>query len=97
MDFKLLYTDPALKDLADIFEWSWEKHPGTTEKFAASLIEHIGLLKMFPRLGAPVSGYPGIRRLSHSPLLVYYRVLEGRQVVEILHIWHGARRSPRLG
>jgi plasmid stabilization system protein ParE len=96
VDFKVRYTDPSLKDLADIFEWSWEKHPGTTEKFAASLIEHIELLKTFPRLGVLVSGHSDVRRLSHSPLQVYYRLHQGRKVVEILHVWHGARRPPKL-
>jgi plasmid stabilization system protein ParE len=74
--------------------WSWENHPGTTERFANSLLNHVDLLKEFPNLGAPVRGYPGVRRLQHSPLNVYYRVLLEARKIEILHFWHGARRDP---
>jgi hypothetical protein len=42
--------------------WSWQNHPGTTERFANALLNHVDLLKDLPYLGAPVRGYPGIRR-----------------------------------
>jgi len=74
--------------------WSWQNHSGTTERFADALLNHVDLLKVFPHLGAPVRGYPGVRRLLHSPLYVYYRVLLEPQKVEILHFWHRARRGP---
>ncbi len=96
MDFKVLYTEGALADLADIFARSWEEHPGTTERFASSLLNHVDLLKSFPRMGAPVSKYPGVRCLTHSPLQVFYRLDDAKRVVEILHFWHGARKKPQF-
>ncbi len=96
MDFKVVYTEPALDDLEAVMSWSWEKHPGTSERFAHSLLNHIDLLKDFPYLGAPLKGYPGVRRLLHSPLHVYYRVHEEKRVIEILHFWHTAREEPEL-
>jgi plasmid stabilization system protein ParE len=53
-------------------------------------------LKNFPYLGAPVRGYPGVRRLQHSPLHVYYRALPESRKVEILHFWHASRPLPRF-
>ena len=96
MDFKVLYTEPALADLKAVLGWSWEKHPGTSQQFADSLLNHIDLLKDFPYLGTPVKGYPGVRRLLHSPLQVYYRIHEEKGVIEILHLWHAAREEPEL-
>ena len=95
MDFQVLYTGTALADLEEIFNRSWEKHPGTTERFANSLLNHIDLLGSFPRLGAPTD-YPGVRRLVHYPLHVYYRILAEEKRVEILRLWHAARNPPRL-
>jgi len=92
MDFKVLYTEPALADLDAVMHWSWEKHPATSERFANALLNHIDLLKDFPYVGAAVRGHPGVRQLVHSPLRVYYRLDEEKRVIEILHIWHGARR-----
>ena len=96
MDFKVVYTEPALADLETVMSWSWEKHPGTSQRFADSLLNHVDLLKDYPYLGAPVKGYPGVRRLLHSPLQVYYRIHQEKGVIEILHFWHVAREQPGL-
>jgi plasmid stabilization system protein ParE len=79
--FPSFYTEPALADLQEVMHWSWQNHPGTSERFANALLNHVDLLKDFPNLGEPVRGCPGVRRLRHSPLHVYYRVvLESRRV-----------------
>lgn len=91
MDFKILYTEPALADLETVMRWSWEKHPGASERFADSLLNHVDLLGNFPYLGARVKGFPGVRQIVHSPVQVYYRIDEEKAVIQILHIWHEAR------
>jgi len=96
VDFKVLYTEEALADLKAVMGWSWEKHPGTSEKFANSLLNHVDLLKEFPYLGTRVKDHPGVRQLLHSPLQIYYRVREDKGVIEILHFWHAARQQPEL-
>ena len=96
MDFKVIYTEPALAELADIVERSWQQHPATTERFFTSLLNHVDSLKSFPNLGAPVEEHPNVRCLLHSPLKVFYRVNKERKLVEVLHFWHGAREDPEL-
>jgi hypothetical protein len=56
-----------------------EKYPAASERFGTALWNHIELLKSFPLLGAPVKGFPGVKRLIHSPLFIYYRVREEQQ------------------
>ena len=46
MAFKILYHEDALADLEEIFVWSREKHPATTEQFANDLFAHIELLHL---------------------------------------------------
>jgi plasmid stabilization system protein ParE len=73
MAFKILTHEGALADLEEIFEWSRDKHPETTEQFANDLFEHIELLQAHPYIGTPIKGHPQLRRLLHSPLYVYSR------------------------
>ena len=71
MAFKTLYHEDALADLEEIFEWSREKHPETTEQFANELFDHLELLRNAPYLGAAVEGQPRVRKFLHSPLYVF--------------------------
>jgi plasmid stabilization system protein ParE len=93
VDFQVLYTGPALADLEEVMRWSWKNHPLTSERFANALLNDVDLLGDFPYLGAPMHGSPGIRRLQHSPLHIYYRVVLEPRRVEILHFWHVARKT----
>jgi plasmid stabilization system protein ParE len=96
MAFKILYHEDALADLEEIFAWSRDQRPETTEQFASSLFNRLDSLKAFPYIGAAVKGQPNLRRLLHSPLYVYYRVDAARGGIEILHIWHATRKPPTL-
>ena len=94
MAFKVLYHEDSLADLEEIFEWSREKHPETTEQFADDLFDHIDLLQALPYMGTPVKGHPQVRRILHTPLYIYYRLDENRGAIEILHFWHSSRKDP---
>jgi plasmid stabilization system protein ParE len=96
VDFKVLYTQAALADLEAVMEWSWDRHKATSERFAKSLLNHVDLLKTFPYLGTPTKGFPGVRRLLHSPIHVYYCIDEKRKIIEVLHFWHAVRQGPKI-
>jgi len=96
VDFQIRITEAALADFEEIFEYSWTNLPGSAERFGNAILNHVNLLKSFPFIGSPVAGYEGVRQLVHTPILIYYRVNEGPNFVEILHFWHGSRRSPRF-
>jgi plasmid stabilization system protein ParE len=91
VDFQVRITETALADFEEIIAYSWATFPGTTERFGNAILDRIDLLKNFPYIGAPEAGRPGVRQLSHKPLVVYYRVHENPDFVEILHIWHASR------
>jgi plasmid stabilization system protein ParE len=40
-----------------------------------------------------VDGRPGVRQFVHTPVLIYYRVNEAPNFVEVLHFWHGSRHD----
>ena len=95
MDYRLLYTQKALNDLAAIISHIAEDDADAASHFGSSLIEHIELLVRFPRIGGLIRKRAQIRKLVHSPYLVYYRVRENKREIEILHSRHGARKPPK--
>jgi plasmid stabilization system protein ParE len=96
MAFRVILTEPALADLEDIMNWSFDQYPNTSKRFGTALLNHVDLLERFPALGAPVKGFPGVRRLVHFPLHVYYRLNAERESVEILRFLHAMRKKPQI-
>jgi plasmid stabilization system protein ParE len=94
VDYRLFYTEKALSDLAEIIAHLAEDDAETASRFGVGLLDHVELLARFPRLGALVQQRPNVRKLAHSPMVVYYQVHEKKRVIEVLHIRHGARQAP---
>jgi plasmid stabilization system protein ParE len=92
LDYQLLYTQRALNDLAEILGFAAQDDADAASRFGASLLDHVDLLARFPRLGSVVGKRWQVRKLLHGPLLVYYRLNEGKRRVEILHFRRGARK-----
>jgi plasmid stabilization system protein ParE len=94
VDFRLLYSQRALDDLEEIVGHIAEDDAEAAERFGDSLLDHLELLERFPRIGTPTRKRAEVRKLMHSPIVVYYRIHESRRLVEILHFGHGARNPP---
>lgn len=62
-------------------------------RFGSGLLEHVDLLGRFPRMGRTIRKRSRVRKLIHSPILVYYQVHEDRRLVEVLHFRHGSREQ----
>jgi plasmid stabilization system protein ParE len=94
VDYRLPYTQKALNDLAEIIGRMAEHDAEAASRFGAGLLDHVDLLARFPHMGAPVPKRPKVRKLAHSPILVYYYVHEEKHTIEILRFRHGARQAP---
>ena len=96
MDYRLLFTQRALNDLAEIIGNIAEDDAEAASRFGNALLDHVDLLTRFPRMGSTIRKRSRVRKLLHSPILVYYRIREDKRVVEVLHLRHGSRRPTRL-
>jgi len=94
VDYNVFYTQKALSDLAEIVGHIAEDDAEAASCFGGSLIDHVELLSRFPRMGGLIRKRAHVRKLVHSPFLVYYRIREAKHEIEIVHIRHGARRPP---
>ena len=96
MDYRLLYTQRALNDLAEIIGHIADDDAEAASRFAKSLLDHLDLLTRFPRMGNTIRKRLRVRKLFHSPILVYYEVHEAAGQIEILHCRHASRKPPKF-
>ena len=90
MEFQIRFTEAALADFEEILAYSWANFPARAERFGNAILNHIELLRNYPYIGSRVKGRPQVRQLVHTPILIYYRVNESPNFVEILHPQHGS-------
>lgn len=96
MDYRVFYTQRSLSDLADIISHIAEDDAEAASRFGDSLLDHIELLARFPRMGSSIRKRARVRKLSHSPVLVYYQIREDKHLIEILHLRRASRKSPKI-
>jgi plasmid stabilization system protein ParE len=74
VDYRLDYTKKALNDLAEIIGHIADEDAEAAVRFANSLLDHLDLLTRFPRMGGILRKRSRVRKLLHSPILIYYQV-----------------------
>jgi toxin ParE1/3/4 len=90
---RVRWTAPALRDLEAIGDYIAHDSGAAADKTISRIFECVGLLETQPNMGRP-GRMPGTRELvvSDTPFVVPYRVRTDE--VEILAVFHGARRWP---
>ena len=96
MDYRLFFTQRALGDLAEIIGYIAEDDDEAALRFGSALLDHVDLLSRFPRMAGTLRRRSRVRKLVHSPILVYYQVHEDKHLVEVLHFRHASRKPPNL-
>jgi plasmid stabilization system protein ParE len=94
VDYRLLYTERALNDLGELIGYIAEDDAEAAFRFGSSLLDHVDLLARFPHMGGVIRKRSRVRKLLHSPILIYYQVHEEKRLIEVLHLRHGARKPP---
>ena len=97
MAFKVLITERANQDLANIVRYVARDRRTAAERLGYSLIDAVKLLADFPAMGrvVPERNSPNIREIIQGPYRIIYRVDEDRKTVEVLRFWHAARGNPQ--
>jgi toxin ParE1/3/4 len=90
----IVWSPEAIRDLAALRAYIAEDDPAAAQKVVLRIIEIVEqALPSNPQIGRP-GRVPGTRELVivRTPYIVPYRVR--RNVLEILRVYHGARRWP---
>jgi plasmid stabilization system protein ParE len=98
MAIKIIWSEPALGDLASLTEFIAEDNPSAAEKTGMAILKRIANLKKYPSMGrvVPEIGRQDVRELVNRPFRIIYRLDRNQAFIEILRIWHGARGEPEL-
>jgi toxin ParE1/3/4 len=94
VDYRVIISRPALRDLGVIARYVAQDNPTAAERVGLELIKIAESLTTMPWRGGQLRSRPGVRRLVLQPYLVTYRIDEGIHVVYVLRFWH-ARRDPQ--
>jgi plasmid stabilization system protein ParE len=96
VDYRVLFSQKALNDLSEIVGYvAWDDAEAAS-RFGDALLDHVNLLGRFPRMGNVIRKRSLVRKLVHSPVLVYYKIDEEKRIVNILHFRHGSRKQPKF-
>lgn len=94
MGWRIALTEQADHDLKATVAFLAAKSPAAAERLGMGLVDSIFRLVDFPFHGMAIQARPGYRRTLHRPWhLIFYRLDETAQIVEIVRIWDG-RRNP---
>jgi plasmid stabilization system protein ParE len=96
VDYRVLFTQRALSDLSEIVGHVAQDDAEASSRFGEASLDHVDLLGRFPCMGNTIRKRSRVRKLVHSPILVYYQVHQEKHLVEVLHFRHGSRKPPKL-
>lgn len=98
MDYKLVVSPSARRDLRDIVRYVSLDAPDRAIAFGQFLVSKTKILVKFPELGREVPEFadPSIREIIVRSYRVIYRVTHADHLVEIIRFWHAARGTPQI-
>lgn len=96
MAHSVVFAPLAEADLEVIVEYISRDDPYAAFRFGTELLTRAHSLGLHPYVGVTTWRREGVRYLVHYPYLIFYRVNETTEVVEILRFWHGARNPSKL-
>lgn len=97
MDYEVVWTEPAGVQLEEIRNYIAADNPTAADRVVEKILKRVELLQWTPRIGVVFrkSGKHTIRKIISGKYGIFYRIEEKAKRVEILLVWHGARREPR--
>lgn len=98
MDFQVVWSELAVNDFETVIRGLAERSPAGAETVRQQILDSTAVLSRLPYIG-PVydrdrSGRT--REIVCGSYRLFYRVREDVSQVQLLRIWHGSRREPRL-
>ena len=74
VDYRLLFRQRALTDLAEIIDYVASDDDEAASDFGGALLDHVDLPLRYPRMGSAIGDQSLVRKLVHSPILVYCHI-----------------------
>ncbi|HSY54474.1 MAG TPA: type II toxin-antitoxin system RelE/ParE family toxin [Opitutaceae bacterium] len=91
MDYRLIYTKLAERDLEEIVRYIARDNVRAAGKIGLRLIEVAETLARFPYQGVPLCNREGVRKILCAPYIIFYRVDETQRTIRVQRFWHAKR------
>ena len=97
-EYQVAWTPNALVELDQITVTIAEESRERAKRIRDDILKRIANLARFPLIGSMyrTRRRHAVREIAVKKYRIFYRVIEEARRVEILSIWHGARRDPPL-
>ncbi len=94
----VIWAPSARLDLESLASYIGATRPRAAGRFIGQVFQTVERLADFPESGRMVPEFndPAIREVIRRPCRIVYRVKAGENTVEIIRVWHAARRTPQL-
>ncbi|MEK6406395.1 MAG: type II toxin-antitoxin system RelE/ParE family toxin [Acidobacteriota bacterium] len=99
MDFKIIWSDEAIADLAGIWSYIAQHDPSAARRMASGIIDHVGILASFPFIGPryPRGSTAGtLREIVFRSYHILYDVGEASQCRDSSYLARRPRRAAVL-
>jgi len=97
--YRVIIMPRASRDLDQIHARIAKDAPLNADAMVKRILDAMEPLKTFPSRMVVIAQKGGLREPVRSvpvwPYIIYFRLVERRKLVEILHVRHGARRKPK--
>ena len=98
MDWEVVWTEPAVADLEQIVRTVASQSQTAAETLRVELLESAEVLARFPLIGPTYERdrTGRTREILCRQYRIFYRAIEDQRRIEVLTVWHSARREPKL-
>jgi len=94
MGHKIIFSPQAIADLEEAVRFIATDNPEAAVRLGEMLINRVAVLAEFPLIGSRYPKRNDVRKLVSRPYIIFYRIREKENTIDILRYWHGARRTP---
>jgi toxin ParE1/3/4 len=96
MACEVIWSERAGRDMEGIVDYISERNPKAVAGIVRKIMKRVDLLTTTPHMGKRFRQVEGkdVRFIVSGKYKVFYSIKDN--VVEILSVWHGARRDPDL-
>ena len=98
MDYKVIWDDEAIQDLARVVTYINQFNPMAARKTGETILNKVKLIGSFPLLGKifHTLNREEVREVPVPPYRIIYHVGHADKYVRILKVWHGMRQEPEM-
>lgn len=98
MDWEVIWAESALADVEAAVRYAARHSEEAAESLRSALFDAVGVLARFPEIGAVYEADESgrTREIVCRQYRIFYRPRAIDQRVDVVLVWHSARREPRL-